>query len=87
MNVSWYNFERKPVLIMKSKLTLSLDAEVKRKAQLLSRERKRSISALVSEFFERERVRQEQPLSEFWGIWADRDITVTKIRKKAWSGE
>ena len=69
---------------MKTKLTLSVDAKVKRSARLLSRKRKRSISALVSEFIERELARKEEPLKEFWGIWADRDITLEKIREKAW---
>lgn len=69
---------------MKTKLTLSVDSKVTRSARLLSRRRKRSISALFSEFIERELARKEEPLKEFWGIWADRDITLEKIREKAW---
>ncbi|GEM_PF-1568858 len=69
---------------MKTKLTLSVDTKVKRNARILSRRRKRSISALVSEFIERELARKEEPLMEFWGIWADRDVTLEGLREKAW---
>ena len=69
---------------MKTKLTLSVDARTLRNARALSRRRKRSISALVSEFITRELARKEDPLMEFWGIWAGRDITLEKIREKAW---
>lgn len=69
---------------MKTKLTLSVEEKVKRSAHALSRLRKRSISSLVSEFIERELSRKEEPLTEFWGIWADRDITLEQIREKAW---
>ena len=84
LRVSPRTFGKVHVSGMKTKLTLSVDAKVKRSARLLSRKRKRSISALVSEFIERELARKEEPLKEFWGIWADRDITLEKIREKAW---
>jgi hypothetical protein len=69
---------------MKTKLTLLVDEKVKRKARALSRRRKTSISAVFSEFIEREEKGRKDPLMEFWGIWADRDIDVKKLREKAW---
>ena len=69
---------------MRTKLTLSVDQRTLKNARSLSRRRKRSISSLVAEFFERELKRKEDPLMEFWGIWADRDVTVEKIRENAW---
>ncbi|MBK8583690.1 MAG: DUF6364 family protein [Flavobacteriales bacterium] len=70
---------------MKTKLTLSVEEEVKRSAHALSRLRKRSISSMVSEFIERELARKNEPLSEFWGIWIDRDMTLEQIREKNWN--
>ncbi|MFN3874472.1 MAG: DUF6364 family protein [Flavobacteriales bacterium] len=69
---------------MKTKLTLLVDERIKRKARALSRRRNTSISAVFSEFIEREDKAKKDPLSEFWGIWADRDIDLKKIRGKAW---
>ena len=65
-------------------LTLLVDEKVKRKARALSRRRKTSISAVFSEFIEREEKGRKDPLMEFWGIWVDRDIDLKKLREKAW---
>lgn len=69
---------------MKTKLTLLVDERVKRKARALSRRRKTSISAVFSELIEREEKAMKAPLMEFWGVWADRDIDLKKIRERAW---
>lgn len=69
---------------MKTKLTLLVDERIKRKARALSRRRNTSISAVFSELIEREDKVKKDPLSEFWGVWADRDIDLKKIRDKAW---
>ncbi|MBK9275104.1 MAG: hypothetical protein IPM49_11285 [Flavobacteriales bacterium] len=69
---------------MKTKLTLLVDERIKRKARALSKRRKTSISAMISEFIDREDKVKKDALNEFWGIWADRDIDLEKIRERAW---
>ena len=71
---------------MTTKLTLSVPPKFKRTAEALSRSRKKSISALVVELVEREAAQEKEkmPFQELLGIWADRDITLEKIREKAW---
>lgn len=69
---------------MKTKLTLLVEEKTKRKARILSNRRKISISKLFDEFVERESVKEEEPFAKLEGIWKDRDITLEKIRDKAW---
>ncbi len=69
---------------MKTKLTLLVEEKTKRKARALSRRRGTSISAVFSELIDREAARRKEPFAEFWGLWADRDIDLKKIREKAW---
>lgn len=71
---------------MKTKLTLLVEERTKRKARILSNRRRISISRLFDEFVEREsaRKKEEVPFEGLWGIWADRDITLERIREKAW---
>ncbi|MCO5276290.1 MAG: hypothetical protein M9900_15405 [Flavobacteriales bacterium] len=69
---------------MTEKLTLSVPLKVKRKAQVLSRRRKKSISAL---FVEREAKREKDPFAGLDGVWSDNPITAEELREKAWSRE
>jgi len=69
---------------MTEKLTLSVPPKFKRKAQLLSRRRKKSISALFVEFVEREGKREKDPFAGLDGVWEGRDITLEALREKAW---
>lgn len=71
---------------MKIKLTLLVEEKTKRKARILSNRRRISISKLFDEFVERESAKKKEtvPFESLWGIWADRDITLEKIREKAW---
>ncbi|MCC6839606.1 MAG: hypothetical protein IT230_05545 [Flavobacteriales bacterium] len=70
---------------MTEKLTLSVPPKFKRKAHLLSRRRKKSISALFVEFVEREAKREKDPFEGLDGVWEGRDITLEQLREKAWS--
>lgn len=72
---------------MTEKLTLSVPSKFKRKAQVLSRKRKKSISALFVEFVEREAKREKDPFSGLDGVWSNNPVTVEELREKAWSRE
>ncbi|MBS1938249.1 MAG: hypothetical protein JSS84_10625 [Bacteroidetes bacterium] len=72
---------------MTEKLTLSVPSKFKRKAQVLSRKRKKSISALFVEFVEREAKREKDPFATLEEIWGDNPITAEELREKAWSRE
>ena len=72
---------------MTEKLTLSLPPMSKRKAQVLSRRRKKSISALFVDFVEREAQRAKDPFAGLDGMWSDIPITAEELRDKAWSRE
>ena len=69
---------------MTTKLTLSVPLRFKRTAAALSRRRKKSISALVVELVEREAKREKDPFAGLDGVWEGRDITLEKLREKAW---
>jgi uncharacterized protein YdaU (DUF1376 family) len=69
---------------MKTKLTLLVDEKVKRKARALSRRRKTSISAVFSEFIEREDKTGRDPFANLDGIWESRDIDAREIRRRVW---
>ena len=69
---------------MTTKLTLSVPLRFKRTAAALSRRRKQSISALVVERVEREAKREKDPFAGLDGVWEGRDITLEKLREKAW---
>ena len=69
---------------MTVKLTLSVPPKFKRTATMLSRRRKKSISALFAELLEREAEKDKDQYAEMRGIWKDRDITVEEIRERAW---
>jgi len=69
---------------MTEKLTLSVPLKFKRKAQLLSRKRKKSISALFEEFVEREAKREKDPFSILEVVWKDDPVTADELREKAW---
>ena len=69
---------------MTEKLTLSVPPKFKRKAAMLSRRRKKSISALFVEFVEREAKREKDPFAALEKIWKDNPITAEELREKAW---
>lgn len=69
---------------MTTKLTLSVPPRFKRTAAALSRRRKKSISALVVELVEREAKRERDPFAGLDGVWEGRNITLEKLREKAW---
>ena len=69
---------------MKTKLTLLVDEKVKRKARALSRRRKTSISAVFSEFIEREAKTGRDPFATLDGILESRDIDAREIRRRVW---
>jgi len=69
---------------MTEKLTLSVPPKFKRKAQLLSRRRKKSISALFVEFVEREAKREKDPFAILEVVWKDNPVTADELREKAW---
>ena len=69
---------------MTTKLTLSVPPRFKRTAAALRRRRKKSISALVVELVEREAKREKDPFAGLDGVWEGRDITLEKLREKAW---
>lgn len=69
---------------MTTKLTLSVPPKFKRTATMLSRRRKKSISALFVEFVEREAKREKDPFAGLDGVWEGRDITLEQLREKAW---
>ena len=69
---------------MREKLTLSVPPKFKRKAALLSRRRKKSISALFVEFVEREVKREKDPFAGLDGVWKDYPITAEELRERAW---
>ncbi len=71
-------------MAMTEKLTLSVPPGFKRKAALLSRRRKKSISALFVEFVEREAKREKDPFAGLDGVWEDNPITAEELRVKAW---
>ncbi|MCI1751729.1 MAG: hypothetical protein LKM36_02360 [Flavobacteriales bacterium] len=50
----------------------------------ISNRRNISISKLFDEFVERESVKEPEPFAKLDGIWKDRDISLEKIREKAW---
>jgi hypothetical protein len=69
---------------MTVKLTLSIPPQFKRTATMLSRRRKKSISALFVELMEREAAKEKDPFAGLDGVWEGRDITVEQLREKAW---
>lgn len=69
---------------MMEKLTLSVPPKFKRKAALLSRKRKKSISALFVEFVEREAQREKDPFAVLESVWKDNPMTAEALREKAW---
>lgn len=69
---------------MKIKLTLLVDEKVKRKARALSIRRKTSISAVFSEYIEREEKTIKDPFANLDGIWEGREIDASEIRKRVW---
>jgi hypothetical protein len=69
---------------MTVKLTLSVPPQFKRTATMLSRRRKKSISALFVELMEREAAKEKDPFAGLDGVWEGRDITVEQLREKAW---
>ena len=69
---------------MTVKLTLSVPPKFKRTAAMLSRRRKKSISALVVELLEREAARDKDPFAGLDGVWKDNPVTAEQLREKAW---
>ena len=69
---------------MTTKLTLSVPEKFKRTAAMVSRKRKKSISALFVELVEREAQREQDPFAGLDGVWEGRDITLEQLREKAW---
>ncbi len=69
---------------MTTKLTLSVPPRFKRTATMLSRRRKKSISALVVELVEREAAREKDPFAVLEGIWKDNPVTAKELRERAW---
>ena len=69
---------------MTTKLTLSVPLKFKRTAAMLSRRRKKSISAVFVEFVEREAKREKDPFAGLEEIWKDNPITAEELREKAW---
>lgn len=69
---------------MTVKLTLSVPPKFKRTATMLSRRRKKSISALVVELLEREAAREKDPFAGLDGVWKDNPVTAEQLREKAW---
>ncbi len=70
--------------VMTTKLTLSVPPKFKQKAVMLSRRRKKSISALFVEFVEREAKREKDPFATLEGLWKDNPVTAEELREKAW---
>ena len=68
----------------KNKLTLTVRREVARKARVLSRSRKQSVSRMFEEWVLR-MADTEDPLLALAGLWKDRDITLEEIRRAAWT--
>jgi Family of unknown function (DUF6364) len=69
---------------MTTKLTLSVPPKFKRTATMLSRRRKKSISALVVELVEREAAKEKDPFATLAEIWKDNPITAEELRERAW---
>ncbi len=69
---------------MTTKLTLSVPPKFKRTAAILSRRRKKSISALFVEFVEREAKREKDPFATLEELWKDNPVTAEELREKAW---
>lgn len=69
---------------MITKLTLSVPPKFKRTAAMLSRKRKKSISALFVEFVEREVKREKDPFAALEELWKDNPVTAEELREKAW---
>ena len=69
---------------MTVKLTLSIPPKFKRTATMLSRRRKKSISALFVELMEREAKRDKDPFAGLEGIWKDNPVTAAELRERAW---
>ncbi len=69
---------------MTTKLTLSVPPKFKRTAAMLSRRRKKSISALFVEFVEREAKREKDPFETLEALWRDNPVTAEELREKAW---
>ena len=69
---------------MTVKLTLSVPPKFKRTATMLSRRRKKSISALVVELLEREAKREKDPFAGLAEIWKDNPVTAEELRERAW---
>jgi hypothetical protein len=51
---------------------------------MLSRRRKKSISALFVEFVEREAKREKDPFETLEELWKDNPVTAEELREKAW---
>jgi len=72
---------------MTTKLTLSVPPKFKRTAAMLSRRRKKSISALFVEFVEfveREAEREMDPFATLESSWKDDPVTAEELRERAW---
>ncbi len=69
---------------MTVKLTLSVPPNFKRTATMLSRRRKKSISALVVELLEREAAKEKDPFEKLAEIWGDNPVTADELRERAW---
>lgn len=69
---------------MKTKLTLLVDERIKRKARALSRRRNTSISAVFSEFIEKEERNGKDPFANLDGVWEGRDMDAREIRRRVW---
>ena len=68
----------------RDKLTLSVKKEVARKARVISRNRKQSVSRMFEEWIMRIS-EDEDPLLALTGLWKDRDLTLDDLRARAWS--
>ena len=69
---------------MTVKLTLSVPPKFKRTATMLSRRRKKSISALVVELLEREAAKEKDPFTGLAKIWQGNPVTAAELRERAW---
>lgn len=69
---------------MTTKLTLSVPLKFKRTDRRLSRQRGKSISALVVELIEREAKKEKDPFAKLSEIWKDNPVSAEELRERAW---